>query len=72
MKKADQSLNIACPICAALPGNPCVTILGTPRNQSHLRRRDIAKDYGAAVRSFQSLPSQPGGSIRPRFDQDQL
>jgi hypothetical protein len=68
MKKADQSLGFACPICAAQPGTFCVTILGTPRNQSHLRRRDIARDYETTVRSLQSQPIQTGGSIRPSFD----
>ena len=72
MKKADHSLDFTCPICDAKLGNPCVTVFGTPRDQSHLRRRDIARDYEAAVRSLHSLPSQPSGSFRPRFDQDQL
>jgi hypothetical protein len=68
MKKADHSLDFACPICAAQAGNLCVMILGTARNQSHLRRRDIARDYVTAVRNLHSQPFQPEGSIHPRFD----
>jgi len=68
MKKADPSLEFTCPICAAPPGNPCVTILNSPRNQSHLRRRDMAKDFEASVRRLTPLSFQPDKSIRPRFD----
>jgi len=67
MKKVDISLEFACPICAAKPGNPCVTFLDTPRNQSHLRRRDIAKDFETSVRRLQPLAPQPDRSIRPDF-----
>jgi hypothetical protein len=68
MKKVDCPLEFTCPICAAKPGNPCVTFVDTPRNQSHLRRRDIAKDYESSLRRLQPLASQPGRSIKPDFD----
>jgi hypothetical protein len=69
MKKVDQSLDLACPICAARSGHPCVNVFGGLRNQSHLRRRDLSKDLETAVHRLQLVPSQPDGPTRRRFDQ---
>lgn len=54
MAKSDRSLDFDCPICAAKAGKPCVTAFGFIRNQSHLRRRDIAEEYERAVRKLES------------------
>jgi hypothetical protein len=69
MKKVDPSLEFSCPICAARAGHPCVNISGGFRDQSHLRRRDLAKDLETAVQRLQFVPSEPDGPTKPRFDQ---
>jgi hypothetical protein len=63
--KTDDSLNFDCPICGATTGRACVTAFGFPRNQSHLRRRDIAKEFEMAVRR---LESQVGRPVETHFD----
>jgi hypothetical protein len=45
-----------------------MTMVGAPRNQSHLRRRDIAKDHENAVRKLQSQPFQVEEPISPGFN----
>jgi hypothetical protein len=45
MPNGDYSLNFACPICGADPQETCRLLSGTLRNNSHIERWYIAKDY---------------------------
>ena len=53
MPRPDFSLQVACPICGAPAMSPCLTTVGTLRNQSHLYRVDIAKE-----RLLQNAPAR--------------
>jgi len=44
MAEIDISLNFTCPICGAAPQEKCELNSGAPRFESHIERREIAKD----------------------------
>jgi hypothetical protein len=57
MSEIDLSLHYSCPVCGAAPLEQCELNSGTPRFESHIDRREIAKDHHPNLSVAMPLPA---------------